>query len=296
MNILVTGANGQLGNEMRNLAIKSGNNYIFSDITEPEGLSTLVLDITDKESVVDAVRKYEIGCIVNCAAYTNVDKAEDQEELAFKLNASAVGNLAQAASVTGALLVHVSTDYVFGGDACLPYRETDMTNPTGAYGRTKLAGEKAVQESGCRYIIIRTAWLYSPYGNNFVKTMLKLTSERDSLNVVFDQVGTPTYAADLAYAIFDIIENGKAAGNEGIYHFSNEGVCSWFDFTKVIAELSGNTACKISPCHSSEFPSKVKRPSFSVLDKTKYKSAFGLDVPYWTDSLKKCIQRIKSAE
>ena len=296
MNILVTGANGQLGNEMRNLAIKSGNNYIFSDITEPEGLSTLVLDITDKESVVDAVRKYEIGCIVNCAAYTNVDKAEDQEELAFKLNASAVGNLAQAASVTGALLVHVSTDYVFGGDACLPYRETDRTNPTGAYGRTKLAGEKAVQESGCRYIIIRTAWLYSPYGNNFVKTMLKLTSERDSLNVVFDQVGTPTYAADLAYAIFDIIENGKAAGNEGIYHFSNEGVCSWFDFTKVIAELSGNTACKISPCHSSEFPSKVKRPSFSVLDKTKYKSAFGLDVPYWTDSLKKCIQRIKSAE
>ncbi len=296
MNILVTGANGQLGNEMRNLAIKSGNNYIFSDITEPEGLSTLVLDITDKESVVDAVRKYEIACIVNCAAYTNVDKAEDQEELAFKLNASAVGNLAQAASVTGALLVHVSTDYVFGGDACLPYRETDRTNPTGAYGRTKLAGEKAVQESGCRYIIIRTAWLYSPYGNNFVKTMLKLTSERDSLNVVFDQVGTPTYAADLAYAIFDIIENGKAAGNEGIYHFSNEGVCSWFDFTKVIAELSGNTACKISPCHSSEFPSKVKRPSFSVLDKTKYKSAFGLDVPYWTDSLKKCIQRIKSAE
>ncbi len=296
MNILVTGANGQLGNEMRNLAIKSGNNYIFSDITEPEGLSTLVLDITDKESVVDAVRKYEIGCIVNCAAYTNVDKAEDQEELAFKLNASAVGNLAQAASVTGALLVHVSTDYVFGGDACLPYRETDRTNPTGAYGRTKLAGEKAVQESGCRYIIIRTAWLYSPYGNNFVKTMLKLTSERDSLNVVFDQVGTPTYAADLAYAIFDIIDNGKAAGNEGIYHFSNEGVCSWFDFTKVIAELSGNTACKISPCHSSEFPSKVKRPSFSVLDKTKYKSAFGLDVPYWTDSLKKCIQRIKSAE
>lgn len=296
MNILVTGANGQLGNEMRNLAIKSGNNYIFSDITEPEGLSTLVLDITDKESVVDAVRKYEIGCIVNCAAYTNVDKAEDQEELAFKLNASAVGNLAQAASVTGALLVHVSTDYVFGGDACLPYRETDRTNPTGAYGRTKLAGEKAVQESGCRYIIIRTAWLYSPYGNNFVKTMLKLTSERDSLKVVFDQVGTPTYAADLAYAIFDIIENGKAAGNEGIYHFSNEGVCSWFDFTKVIAELSGNTACKISPCHSSEFPSKVKRPSFSVLDKTKYKSAFGLDVPYWTDSLKKCIQRIKSAE
>ena len=296
MNILVTGANGQLGNEMRNLALKSGHNFIFSDITEPDGLSTLVLDITDKDSVLDAVRKYEIGCIVNCAAYTNVDKAEEQEELAFKLNASAVGNLAQAAYVTGALLVHISTDYVFGGDACLPYRETDKTNPTGAYGRTKLAGEKAVEESGCRYIIIRTAWLYSPYGNNFVKTMLRLTSERDSLNVVFDQVGTPTCAADLAYVVFDIIENGKAAGNEGIYHFSNEGVCSWYDFTKVIAELSGNTACKISPCHSSEFPSKVKRPSFSVLDKTKYKNTFGMEVPYWTESLRKCIEKIKSAE
>jgi len=296
MNILVTGANGQLGNEMRNLALNSRHNFIFSDITEPEGLSTLVLDITDKDSVVDTVRKHEIGCIVNCAAYTNVDRAEEQEELAFKLNATAVGNLAQAAFVTGALLVHVSTDYVFGGDACLPYRETDKTNPTGAYGRTKLAGEKAVEESGCRYIIIRTAWLYSPYGNNFVKTMLKLTSERDSLNVVFDQVGTPTCAADLAYAIFDIIENGKAAGKEGIYHFSNEGVCSWFDFTKVIAELSGNTNCKITPCHSSEFPSKVKRPSFSVLDKTKYKNAFGMEVPYWTESLKKCIEKIKSAE
>ena len=296
MNILVTGANGQLGNEMRNLALNSRHNFIFSDITEPEGLSTLVLDITDKDSVVDTVRKHEIGCIVNCAAYTNVDRAEEQEELAFKLNATAVGNLAQAAFVTGALLVHVSTDYVFGGDACLPYRETDKTNPTGAYGRTKLAGEKAVEESGCRYIIIRTAWLYSPYGNNFVKTMLKLTSERDSLNVVFDQVGTPTCAADLAYAIFDIIENGKAAGKEGIYHFSNEGVCSWFDFTKVIAELSGNTNCKITPCHSSEFPSKVRRPSFSVLDKTKYKNAFGMEVPYWTESLKKCIEKIKSAE
>ena len=296
MNILVTGANGQLGNEMRNLALKSGHNFIFSDITEPDGLSTLVLDITDKDMVLDAVRKYEIGCIVNCAAYTNVDKAEEQEELAFRLNASAVGNLAQAAYVTGALLVHISTDYVFGGDACLPYRETDRTNPTGAYGRTKLAGEKAVEESRCRYIIIRTAWLYSPYGNNFVKTMLRLTSERDSLNVVFDQVGTPTCAADLAYAVFDIIENGKAAGNEGIYHFSNEGVCSWYDFTKVIAELSGNTACKISPCHSSEFPSKVKRPSFSVLDKTKYKNTFGMEVPYWTESLRKCIEKIKSAE
>ena len=296
MNILVTGANGQLGNEMRNLALKSGHNFIFSDITEPDGLSTLVLDITDKDMVLDAVRKYEIGCIVNCAAYTNVDKAEEQEELAFRLNASAVGNLAQAAYVTSALLVHISTDYVFGGDACLPYRETDRTNPTGAYGRTKLAGEKAVEESGCRYIIIRTAWLYSPYGNNFVKTMLRLTSERDSLNVVFDQVGTPTCAADLAYAVFDIIENGKAAGNEGIYHFSNEGVCSWYDFTKVIAELSGNTACKITPCHSSEFPSKVKRPSFSVLDKTKYKNTFGMEVPYWTESLRKCIEKIKSAE
>ena len=296
MNILVTGANGQLGNEIRNLAPRSGHNFIFSDITEPDGLSTLVLDITDGEKVLETARKNNVGCIVNCAAYTNVDKAEDQEDLAYKLNAVAAGNLAQAAAVTGALLIHVSTDYVFSGDACLPYRETDATNPTGAYGRTKLAGEKVVEESGCRYIILRTAWLYSPYGNNFVKTMRRLTSERESLNVVFDQVGTPTYAADLAYAIFDIIENGKAGGNEGIYHFSNEGVCSWYDFAKTIAELSGNTACCISPCHSDEFPSKVKRPSFSVLDKTKYKGTFGMDIPYWTDSLKKCIETIESRE
>lgn len=296
MNILVTGANGQLGNEMRNLASRSGNSFIFSDITEPEGLKTLILDITDQQKLIDTVKSLNIGCIVNCAAYTNVDKAEDQEDIAYKLNAVAAGNLAQAAALTGALLIHISTDYVFGGDACVPYRETDKTNPTGAYGRTKLAGEKAVQESGCEYIILRTAWLYSPYGNNFVKTMLRLTAERDSLNVVFDQVGTPTCAADLAYAIFDIIENGKAKGCNGIYHFSNEGVCSWYDFAKTIAQMGENRTCRILPCHSDEFPSKVKRPSYSVLDKTKYKTVFDMEVPYWTDSLKKCIDTIKSRD
>lgn len=296
MNILVTGANGQLGNEMRNLASRSGNNFVFSDITEPEGFKTLILDITDNEKVIDTVKSLNIGCIVNCAAYTNVDKAEDQEDIAYKLNAVAAGNLAQAAALTGALLIHISTDYVFGGDACVPYRETDKTSPTGAYGRTKLAGEKAVRDSGCEYIILRTAWLYSPYGNNFVKTMLRLTAERDSLNVVFDQVGTPTCAADLAYAIFDIIENGKAKGCNGIYHFSNEGVCSWYDFAKTIAQMGGNRTCRILPCHSDEFPSKVKRPSYSVLDKTRYKTVFDMEVPYWKDSLKKCIDTIKSRD
>lgn len=293
MNILVTGANGQLGNEMRNLASRSANSFVFSDITAPQGLSTLLLDITDSQKVMETIKSQNIGCIVNCAAYTNVDKAEDQEDLAYRLNAMAVCNLASAAYECGALLIHVSTDYVFGGNACVPYRESDNTHPTGAYGRTKLAGEKAVIESGCHYIILRTAWLYSPYGNNFVKTMLKLTSERDSLQVVFDQVGTPTCAADLAYAIFDIIENNKAQGHEGIYHFSNEGVCSWYDFAVTIARMAGNTVCKITPCHSSEFPSKVKRPSYSVLDKTGFKTTFNIMVPYWTDSLKKCIETIK---
>ena len=294
MNILVTGGNGQLGNEMRTLAKGSSNSYIFSDVTTPDGVDTLILDITDPVQIEKVVHDAQIECIVNCAAYTNVEKAEEQEELAYRLNAGAVGNLAAVAAKYNALLVHVSTDYVFQGTDCLPCTEDRPTNPTGAYGRTKLAGEQAVISSGCRYVIFRTAWLYSPYGNNFVKTMRRLTAERDSINVVFDQVGTPTYAADLAYAIFDIIENKKSDGNEGIYHFSNEGVCSWYDFAIAIAKMSGNLSCVINPCHSDEFPSKVTRPAFSVLDKTKYKNTFGCRVPYWTESLKKCIDIINS--
>lgn len=289
MNILVTGANGQLGSEMRVLAASSSNRYIFSDIAPIDGRETTILDITDIEAVKHLCKDSSVDVIVNCAAYTNVDKAEDDYATAYKINAEAVSNLAKAATECGALLVHVSTDYVFNGTSCIPYSEDSPVEPIGAYGKTKAEGERFVFESGCRYLIFRTAWLYSVYGNNFVKTMRRLTSERDSLKVVFDQVGSPTYAADLAFAIFSIIEEGKSAGKEGVYHFSNEGVCSWFDFSKAIAELSGNLSCNIQPCHSDEFPSKVKRPHYSVLDKTKYKEAFGISVPHWYDALKRCI-------
>ncbi|HPX99128.1 MAG TPA: dTDP-4-dehydrorhamnose reductase [Bacteroidaceae bacterium] len=294
MNILVTGSNGQLGNEMRTLASGSANRWLFTDVTVVEGVETIPLDITDKDAVESICSDYSIDCIVNCAAYTNVDKAEDEEKLAYRINAYAVGLLAEAAAARGALLIHISTDYVFKGINVRPYIEDQPTDPLGVYGRTKLAGEKALCESGCRFIILRTAWLYSPYGNNFVKTIRRLTSERDSINVVFDQVGSPTYAADLAFAIFDIIENDKSQGCEGIYHFSNEGVCSWYDFAVATARLSGNGQCAISPCHSDEFPSKVRRPAFSVLDKTKYKKTFNRTVPYWYDSLKKCIDIMDS--
>lgn len=294
MNILVTGSNGQLGNEMRTLASGSANRWLFTDVTVVEGVETIPLDITDKDAVESICSDYSIDCIVNCAAYTNVDKAEDEEKLAYRINAYAVGLLAEAAAARGALLIHISTDYVFKGINVRPYIEDQPTDPLGVYGRTKLAGEKALCESGCRFIILRTAWLYSPFGNNFVKTIRRLTSERDSINVVFDQVGSPTYAADLAFAIFDIIENDKSQGCEGIYHFSNEGVCSWYDFAVATARLSGNDRCVISPCHSDEFPSKVRRPAFSVLDKTKYKKTFNRTVPYWYDSLKKCIDIMDS--
>ena len=294
MNILVTGANGQLGSEMRVLAANSSNRYIFSDIATIDGRDTTILDITDIEAVRCLCKDRTVDVIVNCAAYTNVDKAEDDYDMAYLLNAKAVANLATVATQCGALLVHISTDYVFNGTACTPYTEDTPVEPIGAYGRTKAEGEKAVLDSGCRYLIFRTAWLYSIYGNNFVKTMKRLTSERDTLKVVFDQIGSPTYAADLAEAIFYIIENGKAAGNEGIYHFSNEGVCSWFDFSKAIARLCGNTGCNIQPCHSNEFPSKVKRPHFSVLDKTKYKERFGIAVPYWYDSLQRCLSLLNN--
>lgn len=287
MNILVTGANGQLGNELRIASRQYGDNFIFTDVAE--------LDITDADAVRKALADNNIDIVVNCAAYTNVDKAEDDMEFAELLNARGVENLASAVRENGGWLFHVSTDYVFGGNRNnTPCREDEPANPTGVYGITKLHGEEAVISSGCRYIIIRTAWLYSEFGKNFLKTMLALTSSKPRLKVVFDQTGTPTYAMDLASAILDIIAARKYEGNEGIYHYSNEGVCSWFDFTKMIAEYAGNTGCDIQPCHSNEFPSKVKRPSYSVLDKTRIKETFGITIPYWTDSLKRCIANINS--
>lgn len=304
MNILVTGANGQLGNEMRIKTLGSPNKYIFTDVidAQPESIdmlhklagqkvdiSTVKLDITDIEAIRKMVRENNVKAIVNCAAYTNVDAAESNQELAELLNAKAPQNLAMAMSEVGGLLVHISTDYVFGKEPYnTPCREDQKGTPTGVYGLTKLHGEQNIIASGCNYIIIRTAWLYSEFGKNFVKTMLNLTATKPELKVVFDQVGTPTYAYDLAQAIITIL----AVPKTGIYHFSNEGVCSWFDFTKMIAEYSGQTNCNIQPCHSEEFPSPVKRPSFSVLDKTKIKETFNIQIPYWTDSLKKCITNI----
>lgn len=283
-NILVTGANGQLGNEMRRLAEKTtSNRYIFTDIAE--------LDITNLQAVRHCMAENQVTIVVNCAAYTNVDKAEDDFETADLINRKAVENLAIACKETEAVLIHVSTDYVFQGDRNLPCREDEPTSPLGVYGRTKLAGEQVIEQIGGKYLIFRTAWLYSSFGNNFVKTMRRLTSEREQLSVVFDQVGTPTYAGDLAMLIWHIIEEEKYNQHQGIYHFSNEGVCSWYDFAKEIASLSGKE-CDIRSCHSDEFPSKVKRPAFSVLDKTKVKKDFGYVVPYWKDSLIKCINEL----
>ncbi len=301
MNILVTGANGQLGNEMRLVAKESPHRFIFTDVVELPEQETVILDITDIDALRTIVRNENVDAIVNCAAYTNVDKAEDDQELCALLNAKAPENLATVMKETNGLLVHVSTDYVFGGDPYnTPCKEDQKGTPTGVYGLTKLQGEQAIQDTGCNHVIIRTAWLYSEFGRNFVKTMLNLTSSKPELNVVFDQTGTPTYAWDLANAIAAVLEDYSACGpaqpyaKTGIYHYSNEGVCSWFDFTKMIAEYAGNTACNIKPCHSDEFPSKVKRPAYSVLDKTKIKETFGLSIPYWTDSLKKCISVILS--
>lgn len=287
MNILVTGGNGQLGNCLRNAARGSDDNYIFTDVA---GDDVVRLDITDADAVSRMVRENDVKVIVNCAAYTNVDKAEDDAELAELLNATAVRNLAEAVKANDGTLIHISTDYVFGKEPYnVPCREDQKGTPTGVYGMTKLHGEQAIAESGCRALIFRTAWLYSEYGRNFVKTMLNLTATKPELKVVFDQVGTPTYAQDLADAIYRIIDGRMMAGNEGTYHYSNEGVCSWFDFTKMIAEYAGNRDCDVQPCHSDEFPSKVVRPSYSVLDKTKFKETFGMGVPYWTDSLRRCI-------
>lgn len=292
MNILVTGANGQLGNEIQLISKNSKDNYIFTDVCD--GYSKL--DITNIDDIRKAVAENSIECIINCAAWTNVDSAETAGEIVETLNAKAPENLAIAMKEVGGLVVHVSTDYVFGGDPYnVPCKEDQKGTPTGVYGLTKLHGEQNIQNSGAKYIIIRTSWLYSEYGKNFVKTMMNLTSTKPTLKVVFDQCGTPTYAGDLAVVIFDIVENRKYEGNDGIYHFSNEGVCSWYDFTKKIAEIAGNTACDIQPCHSDEFPSAVKRPSYSVLDKTKLKETFGIKIPYWTDSLKKCMSNMLHA-
>ena len=297
MNILVTGANGQLGNEMRRIAAQSQDTYIFTDIVEQEGVATTLLDITDLEAVRRLVAEQHVEAIVNCAAYTNVDAAESNEALAERLNADAPENLAKAMKEVGGWLVQISTDYVFGREPYnRPCREDQTGTPTGVYGLTKLHGEQKILTTGCRHIIIRTAWLYSEFGKNFCKTMLQLTATRPSLKVVFDQCGTPTYAWDLALAIQHILARCASAENpeayQGIYHFSNEGVCSWYDFTKMIAEYSGRTACDIQPCHSNEFPSPVARPAYSVLDKTKIKETFGVAVPYWTDSLKQCLRNL----
>ncbi len=305
MNILVTGANGQLGNEMRILAKNSADKYIFTDVVDASEESIAMLkklagddintdtehlDITNLDAIREIVKRENVEAIVNCAAYTNVDAAEDNNELAELLNAKAPENLAIAMKEVDGLLVHISTDYVFGKEPYnTPCKEGQKGTPTGVYGLTKLHSEQAIQNVGCKYVIIRTAWLYSEFGKNFVKTMLNLTATKPQLKVVFDQVGTPTYAGDLAQIILTVLSKPV----EGVYHFSNEGVCSWFDFTKMIAEYADQKKCDIQPCHSDEFPSKVKRPAFSVLDKSKLKSVFDCKIPYWTDSLKNCIKDLQ---
>lgn len=300
MNILVTGANGQLGNEIRiasQALSASGNNgnfrFIYTDVNSINGVETTYLDITDLDAVRKIVQENQVKAIINCAAWTNVDAAESNEALCEKLNATAPENLAIAMKETDGWLIQISTDYVFGKEPYnIPCREDQKGTPTGIYGLTKLHGEQKILATGVRHIIIRTAWLYSEFGKNFCKTMLNLTASKPQLKVVFDQAGTPTYALDLAQAILTILQNPI----QGIYHYSNEGVCSWYDFTKMIQEYSGNTACDVQPCHSSEFPSPVTRPAYSVLDKTKIKETFGIKIPYWTDSLKTCIHNILSAD
>lgn len=312
-NILVTGANGQLGNELRLVShdCTSGDQYLFTDVVDasPESISMLrklggnnidvstrKLDITDLSAIRQFVKENQISVVINCAAYTNVDAAEDNYDLAELLNAQAVENLATVMKeVEGGLLIHISTDYVFGGDPYnTPCKEDQQGTPTGVYGLTKLHGEQAIQRVGCNHVIIRTAWLYSEFGKNFVKTMLNLTATKKSLKVVFDQIGTPTYAKDLAVVIFKIVSSRVIFNHNSVFHFSNEGVCSWYDFAKMVAYYCGHYACEILPCHSDEYPSTVKRPSYSVLDKTKIKKTFNIHVSYWIDSLKKCISNFGS--
>ncbi len=308
MNILVTGANGQLGNELRIVSLGSADNYIFTDVNEAseeqiamlrrlagDGVRTDTrrLDITDFEAIRAMVATEKVDIIINCAAFTDVEGAESRQELAERLNADAPENLARAMKEVGGTLFHISTDYVFGAEPYnLPCREDQKGTPTGVYGLTKLHGEQKILATGCKYVIIRTAWLYSEFGKNFLKTMLRLTAEKPQLKVVFDQAGTPTYAFDLAAAILKIISGRGYEAHPGIYHFSNEGVCSWYDFTKVIAQYAGHCDCDIQPCHSAEFPSKVIRPAYSVLDKTLIKQTFGVAVPYWTEGVRKCVEVI----
>ena len=307
MNILVTGANGQLGREMRLVSQHAQDHYIFTDVIDAEGVETEKLDITNLDDVRRMVAEKHVDIIVNCAAYTNVDKAESDQAFCELLNAKAPENLAVAMKEANGLLVHISTDYVFGADPYnKPCKEDQQGTPTGVYGLTKLHGEQNIQRTGVKHLIFRTAWLYSEYGKNLVKTMLGLTATKPQLKVVFDQVGTPTYALDLARAVVKALEDYKQEmaitnatlhtltlySKTGIYHFSNEGVCSWYDFTKMIALIAGNTDCDIQPCHSEEFPSPVVRPAYSVFDKTKIKEVFGVEVPYWIDSLKKCITNL----
>lgn len=301
MNILVTGANGQLGNEMRIIAQGINDRYLFTDVNQVEDVETIYLDITDLDAVRAMVSDNRVDVIVNCAAYTNVDAAESNGTLAERLNAEAPENLAKVMKEANGLLIQISTDYVFGKEPYnVPCREEQKGTPTGVYGLTKLHGEQKIAATGCKHVIIRTAWLYSEFGKNFCKTMLDLTATKPQLKVVFDQTGTPTYALDLAKTISRILADyDKERINErysktGIYHYSNEGVCSWYDFTKMIAEYCGHTACDIQPCHSNEFPSPVTRPSYSVLDKTKIKETFRLRIPYWTESLKQCINNLKN--
>lgn len=308
MNILITGANGQLGNEMRIIAKDSSDKYIFTDVNQVEGVETTYLDITDLEAIRKMVVDNDVKVIVNCAAWTNVDACETDENLAAlaeRLNADAPKHLAIAMKEVGGLLVHVSTDYVFGGEPYnTPCSPDQQGTPTGVYGATKKHGEENIIATGCDYVILRTAWLYSEFGKNFCKTMLKLTATKPALKVVFDQCGTPTYALDLAKAIAVVIEDYQSCHSElsevsnysktGVYHYSNEGVTSWYDFTQMIAKISGNTDCDIQPCYSNEYPSPVKRPAYSVLDKKTFKETFGLKVPYWVDSLEVCINNIKN--
>ena len=282
MNILVTGANGQLGNEMQVLSRENlQHTYFFTDVQE--------LDICDEQAVRAFVADNRVDVIVNCAAYTAVDKAEDNAELCDKLNHLAPGYLASAAEACGAALIQVSTDYVFDGTGHIPYTEEMTPCPNSVYGSTKLDGERAVMEKCSRAMIIRTAWLYSVYGNNFVKTMLRLGRERETLGVVFDQIGTPTYAKDLACVIFEAINHGIVPG---IYHFSDEGVCSWYDFTLAIHRIAGISTCKVSPLHTDEFPAKAPRPNYSVLDKTKIKKTLGIEIPHWEESLVACMKKL----
>ena len=297
MNILVTGANGQLGREMRLTAKESSHHYIFTDVAPAEGLETILLDITDRNAVEQMVSEEQVGAIVNCAAWTDVDACETDSVMAAKaerINALAPAILAQAMRDVNGLLVHISTDYVFGLEPYnTPCNEEQKGTPTGVYGHSKLRGEMVIRNSGVQYIILRTSWLYSEYGRNFCRTMMKLTAEKPQINVVFDQTGTPTYALDLAQAITTILERESWRGNTGIYNYSNEGVCSWYDFAMTIRKMAGHEACQINPCHSSEYPSPVKRPAYSVLDKSKFKQTFHLSIPYWVESLLKCVNNLK---